>query len=252
MSFFHALLTKEGLIMQFPNKPHVAFVNKLLASLPREEYARLSKHLEPVSLKKGKIIYYAGDPVHEAYFPLGGMISLVSTTEEGSGVEVAMIGNEGMAGVSVILRAMSAPYQVMVQIPGNAVRIKSGVLIEEFGRGEELHNLLLRYTHTLVSQISQSAVCNRFHTAEARLCRWLLTSHDRVQSDTLNLTQEFLAYMLGSPRTSVTSIAGKLQGQNLIRYSRGKIKILDRAGLERGSCECYRIVSHDISHFLAA
>ncbi|HEY0098044.1 MAG TPA: Crp/Fnr family transcriptional regulator [Pyrinomonadaceae bacterium] len=238
--------------MQYSNKPPLAFVNKLLASLPREEYARLNRHLEPASLKKGKIIYYAGNPVREAYFPLGGMISLVSTTEEGYGVEVAMIGNEGMAGVSAILRGISAPYQVMVQIPGNAMRIKSELLIREFARGEQLNNLLLRYTHTLVSQISQSAVCNRFHTAEARLCRWLLTSHDRVGADTLNLTQEFLAYMLGSPRTSVTLIAGKLQGQKLIRYSRGKIKILDRAGLERGSCECYRVVSHDISHFLAA
>lgn len=238
--------------MQFSNKPHVAFVNKLLASLHREEYARLNKHLEPVSLKKGKIIYYQGDPVREAYFPLGGMISLVSTTEEGSGVEVAMIGNEGMAGLSIILRGISAPYQVMVQIPGNAVRIKSQALRDEFERGEQLHHLLLRFTHTLVSQISQSAVCNRFHTAEARLCRWLLTSHDRVQSDTLNLTQEFLAYMLGSPRTSVTLIAGKLQEEKLIRYSRGKIKILNRQGLERGSCECYRIVSDDIKRFLAA
>jgi CRP-like cAMP-binding protein len=238
--------------MPLSNKPHVPFVNTLLASLPEEAYARLNKHLEPVSLKKGKIIYYAGDPVHNAYFPLGGMISLVSTTEKGAGVEVAMIGNEGMAGVSSVLRGISAPYQVMVQIPGNAMRIKSQALCEEFGRGEQLHYLLLRYTHTLVSQISQSVVCNRFHTAEARLCRWLLTSHDRVQSDTLNLTQEFLAYMLGSPRTSVTGIAGKLQARNLIKYSRGKIKILSRPGLEHGSCECYRIVSKDISHFLAA
>lgn len=238
--------------MPLSNKPHVAFFNKLLASLPQEEYERLHKHLEPVSLKKGKIIYYAGDPVHNAYFPLGGMISLVSTTEEGAGVEVAMIGNEGMAGLSTVLRGISAPYQVMVQIPGNAVRIKSSALCEEFARGERLHYLLLRYTHALVSQISQSAVCNRFHTAEARLCRWLLTSHDRVQSDTLDLTQEFLAHMLGSPRTSVTVIASKLQAQNLIKYSRGKIKILSRSGLENGSCECYRIVSDDISHFLAA
>ena len=238
--------------MQLSNKPHVAFVNKLIASLPREEYACLNKHLEPVSLKKGKIIYYAGDPVREAYFPLGGMISMVSTTKEGSGVEVAMIGNEGMVGLTIVLRGITAPYEVMVQLPGNALRIKSDALKAEFDRGERLHHLLLRFTHTLVSQISQSAVCNRFHTAEARLCRWLLISHDRAQSDTLNLTQEFLAYMLGSPRTSVTAIAGKLQEQNLIRYSRGKIKILNRTGLERGSCECYRIVSDDIRHFLAA
>jgi len=238
--------------MQFANKPRIAFVNKLLASLPREEYARLNKHLEPVSLKKGKIIYYPGDPVREAYFPLGGMISLVSTTQEGSGVEVAMIGNEGMAGVSIILGGLSAPYQVMVQIPGNVLRIKAQALRDEFERGEQLNHSLLCFTHTLVSQISQSAVCNRFHTAEARLCRWLLTSHDRVQSDTLNLTQEFLAYMLGSPRTSVTLIAGKLQGEKLIRYSRGKIKILNRQGLESGSCECYRIVSDNANHFLAA
>ena len=228
------------------------FNNRLLAALPREEYERLSPHLELVRLPPGKILYNAGEIVRYAYFPRGGMVSLLSITEEGRTIEVGMIGNEGMTGVPVILRSGMAPYQVMVQLAGNALRIRGDALREAFNRGGTLQDLLLRYTHSLLIQVAQSAACNRFHTVEERLCRWLLVSRDRVQTDTIQLTQEFISHMLGVPRTSVTMIAGALQKEGLIKYSRGRITLLDRRGLEAASCECYRRVREGISELLIA
>lgn len=229
-----------------------AFGNSLLGALPREEYERLSPHLELVSLKPGRVLYHAGDAVSHAYFPKGGMICLLSTTESGRTIEVAMIGSEGMAGVPIILRCEAAPYQVMVQLAGNALRIRAGALRAEFDRGGRLQHLLLRYTHAVLTQVAQSAACNRFHTVEERLCRWLLVSRDRIQTDTVRLTQEFLSDMLGTPRSSVTAVAATLQREGLIDYSRGKITILDRPAMEAASCECYRLVRDEIGHFLAA
>ncbi|MDQ3804986.1 MAG: Crp/Fnr family transcriptional regulator [Acidobacteriota bacterium] len=226
--------------------------NRLLAALPREEYGRLSPHLEPVRLAPGKILYNAGAVVRHAYFPKGGMICLLSTTESGRTIEVAMIGDEGMAGLPIILRSGPAPYQVVVQLAGHALRVRGEVLRAEFRRCGRLQDLLLNYTHTLLTQIVQSAACNRFHTVEERLCRWLLITRDRAHSDTLRLTQEFLSYMLGAPRSSVTAAAGVLQGRGLISYSRGRITVLDRRGLEAASCECYRRVREGIEHFLVA
>jgi CRP-like cAMP-binding protein len=233
-------------------EPSTAFGNGLLSALPRAEYERLSPHLELVRLAPGKILYNAGDAVRHAYFPKGGMICLLSTTESGRIIEVAMIGNEGMAGIPIILRSEAAPYQVMVQLAGNALRIKAGAVRAEFDRGGRLQHLLLRYTHTLLTQIAQSAACNRFHTVEERLCRWLLVSRDRVQTDTIRLTQEFLSQMLGAPRSSVTTVAVALQREGLIRYNRGQITILDRRGLETASCECYCLVREGIRDFLVA
>jgi CRP-like cAMP-binding protein len=233
-------------------EPSTLFDNRLLAALPREEYERLSPHLELVRLAPGKILYNAGDIARYAYFPKGGMLSLLSTTEGGRTIEVGMIGNEGMTGIPIILRSEVAPYQVMVQLAGNALRIRGDALRAEFNRGGRLQDLLLRYAHALLIQVAQSAACNRFHTVEERLCRWLLVSRDRVHTDVIHLTQEFLSHMLGVPRTSVTMIAGKLQGQGLIRYSRGKIVILDRPAMEAASCECYRLVREEIKHFFAA
>jgi len=232
--------------------PVTAVGNRLLSALPRNEYERLSRHLELVRLTPGKIFYNPGDIVRYAYFPRGGMICLLSTTESGRTIEVAMIGNEGMAGIPIILRANAAPYQVMVQLAGNALRVRGDVLREEFNRGGRLQDLLLRYTHTLLIQIAQSAACNRFHTVEQRLCRWLLVSRDRVRTDTIHLTQEFLSHMLGVPRTSVTMIAGNLQKQGLITYRRGKIAILNQQRMEAASCECYRLVREVGRDFLAA
>jgi CRP-like cAMP-binding protein len=226
--------------------------NNLLAALPREEYQRLAPHLELVHLPAGKILYHVGDEVRYAYFPKGGVLSLLSTTEDGRSIEVGMIGNEGMTGVPVILRSREAPYQVMVQLTGSALRIKGAALREEFNRGGRLQDLLLRYTHSLLNQVSQAVACNCFHTVPQRLCRWLLVSSDRAQTDTLHLTHEFLSHMLGVPRTSVTTIAGALQKEGLISHSRGRITILGRGGLEEAACECYGRAREGINTFLVA
>lgn len=226
--------------------------NLILSSLSGGDYERLAPHLEPVRLNSGRVLYNAGDTIRHAFFLRSGMASLVSVTENGRAVEVGMIGNEGMVGVPVVLRVGAAPYQVTMQLPGNALRIKAGELKAEFDRGGKLQDLLLRYTHTVVTQIAQSAACNRFHTVEERLCRWLLVSRDRAQTDTLHLTQEFLAQMIGVPRTSVTMIAGELRRAGLITHSRGKVQLLDLRRLRASSCECYRVVSKEISHFAAA
>jgi len=226
--------------------------NGLLSALPSAEYERLSPHLELVRLTPGKILCNVGDIVRHAYFPKDGMVSLISMTEDGRTIEVAMIGNEGMTGIPIILRSNVAPYQVMVQLAGNALRIRAGALREEFNQAGKLQDLLLRYTHSLLIQVAQSTACNRFHTVEERLCRWLLVSHDHVQTDTIQLTQEFLSYMLGVPRTSVTMIAVALQKEGLIRYNRGRIMILNRRSLESAACECYRRVREGSSNFLVA
>ena len=238
--------------MTLSNISNSKVANSLLASLPYQEYERLLPHLELVRLTPGKILYNAGDVIRYAYFPLSGMICLLSTTEDGRTIEIGMIGNEGMSGIPIILKTSVAPYQIMVQLAASAMRIRGDKLIEEFKRGGQLQDMLLRYAHTILTQVAQSAACNRFHTVEKRLCRWLLVSRDRVHTDTISLTQEFLSYMLGVPRTSITMIASALQKEGFIRYSRGKIFITDRRALEAASCECYRIVREEIGHFLAA
>lgn len=232
--------------------PHSPFDNHLLAALPREEYARLSPHLAMVRLPAGRILCEAGGGIRHVYFLKGGMASLLSLTEDGHSVEVGMIGNEGVVGLPAILGINAAPYQVVMQLPANALRIRADVLRAEFNRGGRLQKLLMHYMHTLLTQISQSAACNRYHTMKSRLCRWLLVSRDRAHTNTLLLTQEFLSQMIGGPRSRVTLIALELQKEGLIRYSRGKITILDRRGLEARSCECYRIVRDQLGHFLAA
>lgn len=237
---------------QMINRPPPANRNGILGALPREEYERLLARMELVRLPKSRVIYHAGDTIRYAYFVLDGMISVLSSTESGATIEVGMVGNEGMVGVPVILRVPITPYQLMVQIRGDAMRIAGGDLEREFNRGGRLQNLLLRYTHTLLTQISQSAVCNRFHTTEQRLCRWLLMGRDRVHTDTLDFTQEILSHMLGAPRTRVTMAAVNIKKENLIDYRRGKITILDRRGLESASCECYRVVTEEIKHLAAA
>lgn len=229
-----------------------AFSNRLLSALPRQEYERLAPRLELVRLVPGKILYNPGDVVTYAYFPKGGMLCLLSTTESGRTVEVGMIGSEGMAGIPIVLQCGMAPYQVVVQLAGNALRIRGSALNEEFKRGGKLQELLLRYTHTVISQIAQSASCNSFHTAQERLCRWLLVSDEATTDGEIRLTQEFLSYMMGAPRTSVTAIANGLRARGLITYSRGKIRIIDRKGLEAASCECYRHLQRELCYHLIA
>jgi CRP-like cAMP-binding protein len=237
------------------NMPHLLnfpIENRILAALPRAELNRLLPDLAPVRLPQGKVLWDADDHIRHAFFLMGGMVSLLSFTEEGACVEVGMIGSEGLAGIFSILRFDAAPYRVVVQLPTAAMRIRVAALRREFARDGRLQDLLLRYTYTLLTQVSQSASCNRFHTAEERLCRWLLTSGDHAKSDIFPLTQEFLAQMIGAPRTSVTTVASRLQRMGLIRYRRGKIRILDRHGLENFSCECYKVINEGLSRYLAA
>ena len=223
--------------------------NRILDALPHEELARLLPFLEKVDLKKGEIVYLTGDDIEYAYFPQSGLLSLVSITETGSPMEVAMVGNEGGVGLPVILRDHMMPYEVTAQFATKALRIRAQALQEEFDKGQTLHEFVLRYLSVLIVQISQGSICNRFHNREQAFRRWLLTVQDRVSSDTLNLTQENISNALGIPRTAVTKAAATMQRDGLIRYTRGKITILDRAKLEADSCECYHIIHDELRHF---
>lgn len=238
--------------MKTPTVLPVPPENQLLAALPAHEYARLRPHLEAVRLAQGKVLFEAGDAVRHAYFPLSAIASLLSMTESGETVEVAMVGFEGMVGVTAVLRVGVTPYRCMVQIPGDALRVRADALRAQCAGGGRLQELLLRYTYALLAQVSQSAVCNRFHTVEARFGRWLLMLRNRVRSDTFHLTQEFIAHMLGTPRTVVTAAANRMQDAGFIRYKRGRITILDRPGLESAACECYEAVLRELTDFLAA
>lgn len=225
--------------------------NRLLAALPPDEYERLVPHLQPVSLPQGKVLYYPGDPIQDAFFLEDGLVALRSTTADGTSLEVVSTGNEGMIGVPLILRSKVTVYEVVVQIPVNrAVKIKAEVLRAEFDRGGKLCDILLRYTNLLLTQVSQSVICNRFHSPEQRLARSLLVALDTANSKTVNLTHETIAHMLGTRRTRVTMAARTLQQEELIGYTRGKITVLDRARLEEASCECYRVVRENLDHFL--
>lgn len=224
--------------------------NRILAALPREELSRLLPHLERVHLEKGEIVYLAGDDIQYAYFLENGLLSLVSTTETGSTMEVAMVGSEGVVGLPVILRNHLIPYEVTVQFTTKALKIRAKELRKEFDKGQALHEFVLRYLNTLITQISQSLICNRFHLRDQAFRRWLLTVQDRVNCDSLNLTQEIISTVLGIPRTAVTKAAATMQRDGLIRYHRGKIIILDRARLEAESCECYRIIRDELRHFI--
>jgi len=223
--------------------------NKMLGALPQSEFRRLVEHLERVQLEKGQVVYVTGDTIRYSYFPINGLLSLVSTTETGGSMELAMVGNEGIAGLSMINKTGFIPYDVTVPAATEAWRIKAQVLENEFDRGEGLHDLVLTYLNLLLAQISQSSICYRFHKLEAALSSWLLVIQERVNSDTLDLTQELISNALGVPRTGVTAAAGSLQRAGLIRYSRGRIAILDRAQLENNSCECYRIIRDKIKQF---
>lgn len=226
--------------------------NQLLSTLANDEYARLLPYCEQVELPTGKVLFEINDTVRHVYFPLSGMVSLLAITEDGGTVEIAMVGNEGIVGLPAILRIHKNPYRVNVQVRGRAMKVKATAIQEEFNRRGRLQDVLLRYTYTLLAQISQSAVCNHFHTVEQRLSRWLLVTRDRVHSNEFPLTQEVISHMLGIPRTNVTMRAGALQKRQVIRYSRGKITITDPRGLEAAACECYRMVKEEISGFLVA
>lgn len=238
--------------MSTSHPPRIPPPNKILGALSRQDYPLLFSSLQPVHFSRGKILYEIGGRIDNALFVLSGMISLLAITEDGSTTEISMVGNEGVAGISVLLGVNQAPYRVQVQIPGTGMRVRTSVLLEEFSHGGPLHDLTLRYIHSLIVQISQSAACNRFHTIQQRLCRWLLIARDRVHSDNIALTQETLAHMLGANRTNVTAAATSLKAAGLIEYHRGTIHILNRHGLERAACECYRVVRPELGQFRAA
>jgi CRP-like cAMP-binding protein len=230
--------------------PHIE--NRLLAALPIEDYQRLLPHLEKVTLNLRQVLYEAGETIDYVYFPGKALISLVSKMKNGLSAEVGMIGYEGMVGTSVFMGTDTVPYQVIVQGANGAMKLHTSTLQEEFRRGGPLQKLLLRYTQALHIQVSQTAACNQLHSIDERLARWLLMTHDRVQSDRLELTQEFLSTMLGVERSGVTIAAITLQDAELIKYSRGKITVLDRSGLERAACECYGRVQTIFEELLKA
>lgn len=231
-------------------KCHGATENRILAALPREERERLVPNLQPVTFSLGDIVYESGGRQEYVYFPTTCVVSLLYTMENGSTAEMGLAGNESVVGVALFLGGDTSPNRAIAQIAGDALRLKAKVLQHEFARGGALQHLLLRYTQALITQISQTAVCNRLHSEEKRLSRWLLLSHDAVHSDEILMTQEFLSHMLGGRRETVAVAARHLQDAGLIRYARGHIRILDRARLQAASCECYRIVKQEFDRLL--
>jgi CRP-like cAMP-binding protein len=219
--------------------------NRLLAKLPVEEYERLAPHLEAVTFDLGEIIYQSGGHINYIYFLTDCIVSLLYTMENGMSAEIGIVGNEGVIGIALFMGGDTMPNRALVQSAGTAVRMKAQFLQDEFKRGGEFQHLLLRYTQALVTQISQTAVCNRLHSVELQLCRWLLLSHDRLQTNELIMTHDMIANMLGTRREGVTVAAGKLQDAGLINYYRGRITIIDRAGLEAVACECYKVVKDE-------
>ena len=224
--------------------------NQLLAALPAKDLERLRAKLEPVPLPLGSSIYESGTQLQHLYFPTEGIVSMLQVMEDGSSAEIAVVGSEGVVGISMFMGGESTPSRAVVQAAGHAHRLPAEALKIEFRRGGELQHRLLRYTQALITQMSQTAVCNRHHTVEQQLCRWLLMSLDRLQSNELAMTQELIANMLGVRREGVTEAAGRLQAKKLIRYARGKITVLDRKKLENVVCECYAVVKKEYDRLL--
>jgi CRP-like cAMP-binding protein len=220
--------------------------NRLLAALPPSAYASLKPQLEIVSLDFRQTIYEPKQQITYVYFPLDSLISLF-TVMGSTAAEVGMVGNEGMVGLAVFLKSNTTPFKAIVQIPGEAMRMKADVFKQAVNQISSLSSLLHRYTFTLIIQIAQSAACNSYHTVEQRCCRWLLTMHDSAKADQFLITQDFLSQMLGVRRASVTEVAGKLQKAGLISYSRGQMQIIDRRGLETSACECYALVKSEFN-----
>jgi len=217
--------------------------NSLLAAIPRKEYRRLLAGLEPVTLIFGQVLYEPGETIRHVYFPNKSLVSLLTLADGHLALEVGLIGREGMVGIPLVLGHTVSSVRALVQGTGTAMRMPATQFQKEFRLSVPLQRELYRYIHTLMSQISQTAACNRFHVVEMRLARWLLMTHDRVKSDHFRMTHEFLAHMLGVRRVGVTTAARALQGRKLIAYSRGSIKILNHKGLEAAACECYALVN---------
>ena len=224
--------------------------NHLLAALPAAEWARWQAHLEPVSLRLGQVVYESGSTLSHVYFLTTAIVSLLYVMENGASAEIAVVGNEGLVGIALFMGGGSTPSRAVVQSAGRGFRLKAQAMKDEFERAGPVMHLLLRYTQALITQMAQTAVCNRHHSLDQQLCRWLLLSRDRLQGDELVMTQELIANMLGVRREGVTAAAMALQKLGLIRYARGRISILDRAGLEARTCECYSVVKREYDRLL--
>jgi CRP-like cAMP-binding protein len=224
--------------------------NHLLAALPTAEFERLAKHLEPVPMPLGKILFEPGGQLQHAYFPTTAIVSLHYVMASGASAETAAVGNEGVVGISLFMGGDTTPSSAVVKTAGDAYRLESGLLKQEFSRGGLMQRLLLRYTQAVMMQMTQTAACNRHHSVDQQLCRWLLSTADRASSHELVMTQDLVASMLGVRREGITEAAGKLQHAGLIRYRRGHIAVLDRTGLESRVCECYAVVKTEIDRLL--
>jgi CRP-like cAMP-binding protein len=238
--------------MSVTRKPKTLIENRLLAALPSDEYERIVPGLQKVSFSLGEVVYEFGGQLDYVYFPTTAIVSLLYTMENGSSAEMGLTGNDGVVGIALFMGGGTMPNRAVVQSAGHALRMKVKLLQDEFARGGQFQHLLLRYTQALITQISQTAVCNRLHAVDQQLCRWLLLSHDRVKADELIMTQELIADMLGVRREGVTVAAGRLQDAGAISYVRGHIKILDRAKLEETVCECYRVVKNEFDRLLGS
>jgi len=233
------------------SSPHSPNQNHLLAALPKAEFERLAPHLEPVPMLLGDILYEPGTQMQHAYFPTSAIVSLHYVMESGASAESAGVGNEGVVGISLFMGGNTTPSSAVVQTSGHAYRLAGRLLKQEFNRGGLMQALLLRYTQALITQMIQTAACNRHHSVEQQLCRWLLLTLDRVSSRELIMTQELVASMLGVRREGITEVAGKLQRAGVIRYRRGHIAVLERSGLETRACECYAVVRKELNRLLS-
>jgi len=231
--------------------PHTPSQNHLLAALPTAEFERLAPNLELVPMPLGEVLYESGGQLPHVYFPTSSIVSLHYVMENGSSAEIAGVGNEGILGISLFMGGNSTPSRAIVQTAGYGYRLKARLLMEEFNRAGLMLRLLLRYTQALITQMSQTAVCNRYHSVDQQLCRWLLLTLDRLPSNELIMTQELVASMLGVRREAVTEAAGKLQHAGFIRYRRGHITVLDRSGLAAHVCECYAVVKKEFDRLLS-
>lgn len=227
-----------------------ARMNHLLAALPADEFALLEPDLEPVSLALGDVLYESGDKLTHIYFPTTAIVSLLYIMESGATAEIGIAGNNGLIGIALFMGGETTSSRAIVQSAGNAVRMKGEKLKKAFALGGVFQDVLLRYTQSLITQISQTAVCNRLHTVEQQLCRWLLINHDQLQTDKLVMTHDLIANMLGVRREGVSIAAGNLQKRGLIKYVRGTITVLDRPGLETAVCECYQVVTDEYDRLL--
>jgi len=224
--------------------------NHLLAALPADVQDRLFPNLELLPLLLGRVLYESGDALHHVYFPTDSIVSLLYMMENGASAEISVVGNDGLVGIALFMGGESTPSRAIVQSAGSAYRLVAQRLKDEFQRNGELLHLLLRYTQSLITQMSQTAVCNRHHSVDQQLCRWLLLSLDRLPSNRLTMTQELISNMLGVRREGVTEAAGKLQKLGVIEYSRGRITVLDRPKLEKLTCECYAVVKKETDRLL--